>query len=324
MTLRLSLAIDAGAIDPSVPTLAFGAPADADLSQFADITVVQTFRPDFDAWSARNIRVTDAASEAARLSLVFLPRAKPAARARVAEAVRLTQGPIVIDGQKTDGVESLLKDLKQRADVQHVLSKAHGKLAVIGPGADVSDWADPGPQQSASGHWTQPGVFSADGPDPGSILLSQGLPAKLGPTVADLGAGWGYLAHAILPDASVTTLHLVEAEKRALDCARLNAPDNRVQFHWADVRNWGKTGTIDTVVMNPPFHEGRKGDPSLGVSFIQRAADLLKPKGQLFLVANRHLPYETHLKASFRDLADLGGDRSYKVFRATRPRQPKV
>jgi len=323
MTLRLALAVDAGAVDPSMPTFAFGAPGDADLSDFAALTVIQTFRPDYDAWAARGTPVTDKAEGGAELSIVFLPRSKPAARARLAEAVRVTQGPVVLDGQKTDGIESLLKDLKPRADIQHVLSKAHGKLAVIGPGADVADWADPGPTQT-EGFWTQPGVFSADGPDPGSVALAQVVPSKLGPVVADLGAGWGFLARAILSDDSITALHLVEAEKRALDCARLNVPDDRAIFHWADARKWGKTGGIDTVLMNPPFHEGRKADPSVGVAFIQRAADLLKPKGQLFLVANRHLPYETHLKASFRDLADLGGDRSYKVFRATRPRQPKV
>ena len=35
----------------------------------------------------------------------------------------------------------------------------------------------------------------------------------------------------------------------------------------------------------------------MGVAFIQRAAHLLHPKGQLFLVANRHLPYEKALAA---------------------------
>ncbi|MEM9341710.1 MAG: methyltransferase [Pseudomonadota bacterium] len=322
MSIRLSLAIDAGAVDPTVPTVAFGAAGNTDLSPFPDLTVIQTFRPDYDVWASRGVTVATEPTDGA-LALVFLPRSKAAARARVADAVRATNGLVVIDGQKTDGIESLLKDLKSRAEVPHVLSKAHGKLAVIGPGADVADWADPGPTRTDR-FWTQPGVFSADGPDPGSRLLAEHLPPKLGPVVADLGAGWGYLAQAILSRETATALHLVEAEKRALDCARLNVRDARAEFHWADARKWGKTGGIDTVLMNPPFHEGRKGDPGLGVAFIQRAAELLQPKGQLFLVANRHLPYEPHLESSFRDLTGLGGDRSYKVFRASRPRQPKV
>ena len=56
---------------------------------------------------------------------------------------------------------------------------------------------------------------------------------------------------------------------------------------------------MDAVVMNPPFHTGRTAEPGLGQAFITAAARLLAPQGQLWMVANRHLPYETALGGQF-------------------------
>jgi 16S rRNA (guanine1207-N2)-methyltransferase len=71
--------------------------------------------------------------------------------------------------------------------------------------------------------------------------------------------------------------------------------------------------------MNPPFHTGRSPDPGLGRAFIRAAAKLLSPKGQLFLVANRHLPYESDLDRYFADAGEMHGDSRFKLLRAARP-----
>ena len=60
--------------------------------------------------------------------------------------------------------------------------------------------------------YTVPGVFSADHVDPGSEALAAALPATLKGHVIDLGAGWGYLADAVLARDGVTTLVLVESD----------------------------------------------------------------------------------------------------------------
>jgi len=73
--------------------------------------------------------------------------------------------------------------------------------------------------------------------------------------------------------------------------------------------------------MNPPFHTGRSVDPTLGRSFITASARLLKPQGMLWMVANRHLPYEKTLMAHFSKVVDLGGNARFKVLRAERPKR---
>ncbi|WP_102109547.1 class I SAM-dependent methyltransferase [Oceaniglobus roseus] len=323
LTDRLSFARDAGALvlpDPG-RLCVFGARGDDDLSPLgADLQVVQGMKPEHDALAARGVDVAVAPSGEFAGALVVLPRARDLARDLVARAVALARGgPVWIDGQKTDGVDAMIRSLRAHGTVDPVISKAHGKLFRF-EGRVPDDWRA-GETVLPSGFVTRPGVFSADAPDRGSELLAELLPEGLKGTVADLGAGWGYLAARILERPGVTALHLVEADHAALECARANVRDPRAVFHWADATRARLPDPVDHVVMNPPFHTGRKADPALGRAFIAAAAGLLKPAGQLWLVANRHLPYESVLSERFAKSADLSNDPAFKVIHAERPRR---
>ena len=231
----------------------------------------------------------------------------------------VTQGPVLVDGQKTDGVDSLLKEIRKRAVPTAPIAKAHGKAFWLDASHSFDDWAQ-GPALTPGGFWTAPGVFSADGVDAGSALLAEALPDKLGRHVADLGAGWGMLSAFVLTRPDVEACHLVENHHLALECAKRNVTDPRAMFHWADATRWTQTG-LDTVVMNPPFHVGRSPDPALGRAFVAAAARLLAPKGQLWMVANRHLPYEDTLQTHFAHVTEIGGDARFKLTHAAKPRR---
>lgn len=301
----------------------YGPLAGADLSALPKerTHVIQGFRPDHDALTAQGYDVAVSASGEYTASLVFLPRSKTEARALVAEAA--THGVVIVDGQKTNGVESILRDIRKYAAVGEVISKAHGKLFAFS-GGDFSDWsADAGGQTIAGGFKTAPGVFSVDAADPGSAALAAALPARLPGRIADLGAGWGYLAHEVLRRDDVTELHLIEASHAALDCARINVTDPRASFHWADATRFMPDTPFDTVVTNPPFHTGRAADPAIGRGFIAAAARMLKPSGKLWLVANRHLPYEAEAALHFLDVQEVAGDKRFKILAAAKPRRSR-
>ena len=292
-----------------------------DLSDFdkARCVVITGFKPDHDHFAQAGYRT--APNGPAGLAVVCLPRAKAAARAMIATAAAAVGngGPIAVDGQKTDGVESILRDVAGLGVVVgEVISKAHGKLAVITASAALAAWAAV-PQALADGSITLPGVFSADGPDRGSSLLAAILPAKLPARVADLGAGWGYLSRAILARDGVRELDVIEAEAVALDCARLNITDPRATFHWADATTHRAARMWDAVVMNPPFHVARTADPNLGLAFLTAAQRGLAPGGRLWLVANRQLPYVAHLTTLFKQVDDLGGDTVFRLICAAYP-----
>ena len=149
-------------------------------------------------------------------------------------------------------------------------------------------------------------------------MLADELPPLSG-NVVDLGAGWGFLSAMLAKMPSVSKIDLVEADQVALNCAHRNVTDKRAHFHWADATNWSTENRVDAVVMNPPFHNGRASDPTLGKTFISAAARLLAPSGKLWMVANRHLPYETTLSEAFVSVSEVSGDSRFKIFRAERP-----
>jgi 16S rRNA (guanine1207-N2)-methyltransferase len=321
---RLTLAIESGAI--TLPEqgdlLVFRPRGTDDLSALPKgrVRIVQGFRPDHDALVQRGHKVSVRAERPASAALVCLPRSREEGRALIAEAAAhvLPGGPVIVDGQKTDGIDTMYRDIRSRVETSAALSKAHGKIFAVPAGPAFADWAA-NERRTPEGFVTLPGVFSSDGVDRGSVLLAAALPSKLPAFVVDLGAGWGYLSRAILAREGVRQLELVEAEAAALDCARKNVDDPRARFHWADATVFKPEHAVEAVVSNPPFHVGRAADPSLGEGFIRAAGRMLQPSGALWLVANRHLPYTAVLNQTFRSVEEIAGDGGFRVIRATQP-----
>ena len=284
------------------------------------VEVIARHAPDYIHFKALGVDVSTKPKSDYALAIVVLPRSKDEARHLIAVAAERTKGRVIVDGQKTDGVDSILKELARHAVVLDTFSKSHGKLAVA-EDLSCTEWLTTGDALIEGRFHTAPGVFSADGVDPGSLLLANTLPQNLKGRVADLGAGWGYLSDAILTRPEVIGLDLVEADYDALEMARKNIADPRARFHWADARDFLPESPLDHVVMNPPFHTGRRPDASLGQAFIRQSAAMLKSKGSLWLVANRHLPYETVLQDAFAETKVLDETPSYKLFHATSPRR---
>ena len=82
--------------------------------------------------------------------------------------------------------------------------KAHGRVFWLDPPRAAArrrsrpGRATPRPRRNADGFLTAPGMFSPDHADPGSRRLAAALAGRLAGRVADLGAGWGWLAQAAL------------------------------------------------------------------------------------------------------------------------------
>lgn len=319
MTPRLHAALAAGAIRwPEGRVALLRPPADLDPAGLpGEVLAVTGFRPDHDALAAQGVPVARRIEGPVAGAMVFAARAKAVTLDLLAAATAaLPPGaPVVVDGDRGSGIDSLVRLCRAAFDVGEVFAKAHGKCFAFLARPAPEGWA--AGLREVGGFLTRPGVFSADGVDPGTAMLAGHLGGLAG-RVCDLGAGWGALGRAVLASDAVTALDCVEAEADALDCARLNLPDGRARFHWADATRWAG-GPYDAVVTNPPFHTGRRAEPELGQAFLAAAARVLAPRGRLLLVANRQLPYETVLGELFRErvvLEDRGG---YKVIEARHP-----
>lgn len=321
---RLALALDGGGLTlpDDAPCAVFGPPVDATLEALSEhsLEIIEGFKPAHEMWSNKGFACNVTPQGPYGSVVVCLPRSKADARAMIAQAMTLTKGPVVVDGQKTDGADSILKEMRKRTTLSGPISKAHGKLfwCVQADPDAFSDW-QAGPELTPDGFWSAPGVFSADSIDPASALLAATLPEKLGKQVGDLGAGWGFLSAHVMTRPGVEAVHLVEANHMALECAKRNVTDPRAEFHWADATHWTPDQRLDSIVMNPPFHTTRAADPALGQAFVRAAAASLKPQGHLWMVANRHLPYEDTLKSFFANVTEISGDNRFKIFHASKP-----
>ena len=327
---------------PEAGALFLRARTGAALHAHAPRTLVceQSFRPEHDALQRAGFPTRAAGSDAFPLVLLLPPRQREEARALLAKAcMAVAPGGIVVAAVANDeGAKSREADLGRLAGPPNVASKHHSRVFWTRPGADfdadaIAGWKDadaPRLQRSAEvpggAFRTRPGVFAWDRVDAASRMLSDALPRDLRGRVADFGAGWGYLSMQVLARCpQVASLDLYEADARALALADDNLagmadPDRpvAVRCHWHDVSR-GVAERFDAIVCNPPFHAlGRGERPDLGRAFIAAAADALKPGGRLWLVANRHLPYEQALGDGFAQVRTVAQDGGFKIVDATR------
>jgi len=295
----------------------------------------QGFLPFAEELARNGLQVGEpAAGERFPLVLVLPPRQRDEARALFARALTLCApgGTVLASMPNAEGAKSGEAELAKLAGAAQHLSKHKCRVFWATPGEGeidqtlLAEWlALDAPRAIVAGHVSRPGLFAWDRIDRASALLAQHLPPDLHGRVADLGAGYGYLACQVIARCpQVEAIDLYEAEARALEPARINLAraqrecgrELAAQVHWHDVTR-GLPQRYDAIVSNPPFHQGRADLPELGRAFITSAADALVPDGRLLLVANRHLPYEAVLGRRFRTVRTLVTQEGFKVIEAT-------
>ncbi|KRB03345.1 class I SAM-dependent methyltransferase [Lysobacter sp. Root690] len=296
----------------------------------------QDYKPAIDALHRGGLDTVDLDSMPADrrypLVLVLPPRQRDEARALYAQALARTApgGRVVACLSNDEGARSGEDDLGRIAGKVGSLSKRKCRVFWTAPLDGPADpalaaaWAGGDrPREILGGRFlSRPGVFAWDRVDPASALLAEHLPADLAGRAADLGAGYGYLSAELLARCPrITALDVYEAQARALQLARTNlqrVPTSvPMEFFWHDVTAGLDDRGYDVIVSNPPFHaQGREERPDIGRRFIAVAAQALNPGGRLWLVANRHLPYEVVLDERFGEVRTVAQQGGFKVVEA--------
>lgn len=304
----------------------------------------QSFAPAADALARHHytvipdhLSVIDAPAERYDIILVLPTRQREETRLLFAQALSLVSpaGIVVASVANSEGAKTAEADLARLAGRVGQLSKHKCRVFWTQPGAtpDVAlrdEWlALDAPEPIAGGRFiSRRGLFAWDRIDSASALLASVLPDDLRGRVADLGAGFGYLACEVVERCKkITSVDLFEAEGRAIEPARSNIADAVVRSGreiatrvvWGDVTH-GIDGRYDTIVSNPPFHQGRADQPDLGRAFIVTAARALAPGGRFWMVANRHLAYEATLASCFGQVRTVVERDGFKVIEAKEPR----
>lgn len=294
--------------------------AEAGLRKFGKLNALHPFRPAF--LSLQNMKVSVSPEWPAHTGATValnLPRQAEWACGLLAQAMEKmpVEGNLLMIAPNDLGGKRYTKLLDENFDVVFAESKNHCRIAVIKRAADLPDivekWREGARAQLVAGAdlLSLPGTFSHGRVDNGSALLLQHLP-ELSGHVADFGGGWGYLSQHLMKTARVD---LFEADYNALSMAKQNLGD-KVQYYWHDILTEKPPVKYDAVAMNPPFHDLADANPEIGRGFIERAAESLKSGGQLWMVANTHLPYEEILKGKFKTVTPVTREKGFKVLSA--------
>lgn len=163
------------------------------------------------------------------------------------------------------------------------------------------------------------GVFARGGLDDGSLMLIEAMQVEEAQQILDLGCGGGLvgmLAARLAPQAQVT---LLDSNLAAVELARANLERNQInnaRVLVSDVCSAVRDQQFDTIVTNPPFHQGRLQTTDTALRFFKESAQQLQPHGKLFIVCNRFLPYEQVLREIFASVQEVRGDGRFRVLLA--------
>lgn len=242
-----------------------------------------------------------------------------------AQSLLVAGGEILIIGSNKGGIKSVAKRLaSQGISATKQASANHCVLLSIAVSQAKAFSFDPWWHQYQHDGLTisaLPGVFSAQKLDRASALLLAQLP-ELSGDVLDFGCGAGVLGLSVAkrsPDASVT---LLDNSVLAVMSARRSAEDSGLSNLTIIARNGLSQyprARFRHVVTNPPFHEGLRTKTNMSRGFLADMAKIMHLKGQVWVVANEFLAYETTLAQYFKSVKAIAKQDGFKVIGAQYP-----
>ncbi|MGZ3643110.1 MAG: methyltransferase [Ktedonobacteraceae bacterium] len=222
------------------------------------------------------------------------------------ETLVISKGQRVVCSHKQS--DSL--NLHSQEDLQQVNKKSDAQNSLVG-----ASLANPIPA-------LLPTAFAEGKLDEGTRLLVEALEVLATDIALDIGCGTGYIGMHIAHLASKGHITMVDASLVAVDVTRHMIEQSgvtNVQVLASDGTQEVKAQRFDLIATNPPFHIGGIQTTEIGERFIREAAQVLRPRGRFYLVANRFLKYEPTLRACFHSVEEVGGNTRYKVLLATNP-----
>jgi len=162
---------------------------------------------------------------------------------------------------------------------------------------------------------SRPGLFAADGLDPGTRLLMTALELTAEDRVLDLAGGYGPVAAYAAANGCETVL--TEDSRPATACAAATMAENGldVDIHTADALSAVRGETFDLVATNPPTHAGGAVlDALLG-----DLGSVLAPGGRVRVVHHDSLDLAGHLDPRLSTPAILASGDDHVVLGARRP-----
>jgi 16S rRNA (guanine1207-N2)-methyltransferase len=167
-----------------------------------------------------------------------------------------------------------------------------------------------------------PTLFADSKLDEGTRLLLETMEVRATDEALDIGCGAGFIGLHMARLASQGQVTMVDSSLAAVATSQRAVEESGLTHVHVLPSNGTQavhTQRFDLVATNPPFHQGGIQTTEIAESLIRGAAQVLRPSGRFYLVANRFLKYEPTLKANFKEVEEVGGNTRFKVLRAMEP-----
>jgi len=165
------------------------------------------------------------------------------------------------------------------------------------------------------------GVFARNALDIGARFMLQHMPVAGANRVIDLGCGNGILGIVYAQQSPHSQVTWVDESYLAMASCRtnidLNLPHSEAyQTRVDDCLSQQPSASADLILCNPPFHQEHAVTEHIARQMFRDAKRVLQPNGELWLVANRHLPYYASLKRLFKQVDQHAQNAKFVIWRA--------
>ncbi len=234
---------------------------------------------------------------------------------QVAAHALKTGGTLYVTGAKDRGILSIGKHMEELFGNVETLTISKGHRVLASVGTDLS--RPPTLPISKEGRdKSVPTLFADSKLDEGTRLLLETIKVHVTDEALDIGCGAGFIGLHIARLASKGQVTMVDSSLAAVAASQqaiVESGLSNVEVLPSDAVQAVQTQRFDLVATNPPFHQGGLQTTGIAESFIRGAAQVLRPQGRFYLVANRFLKYEPMLKANFNQVEEFGGNTRFKV-----------
>ena len=138
--------------------------------------------------------------------------------------------------------------------------------------------------------------------------------------VLDLGCGSGAVGFAAAARAGSVKVHALDANIRAIECARNGAEKNSITGYSTQLECHGEckgSGSFDLVLANPPYFSNYR----IAEIFLKAAKRALRPGGRTHFVTRQPKWYVDAFLSTFNDVS-VREVRGYFIVKGTRTERP--